>query len=59
MEKRKEVNMNLYNILKSKSSSLWNGVKKTIDDIINDIGENFGPKIKPIKIKNNENKKRV
>ena len=57
MEKRKEVTMNLYN--KLKSSSLWNGIKKTIDDIINDIGENFGPKLKPIKIKNNENKKRV
>ena len=59
MEKIKELTMNLQNKVKSKSSSLWNGIKKTIDDIINDIGENFGPKLKPVKIKNNEYKKRV
>lgn len=47
--------MNLYKKMKNKSSSLWNGIKKMIDNIINDIGEYFGPKLKPIKIKNNEN----
>jgi hypothetical protein len=33
--------------------------KKRIDDIISDIEESFRPKLKLIKIKNNENKKRV
>ena len=49
--------MNLYNISKNKVSGLWSGIKKLIDDILTDIEENFGPKLKPIKIKNNENNK--
>jgi hypothetical protein len=55
--KRKEEIMKLYNKSKSKGSGLWSGIKKFIDDILIDIEENFGPKLKPIKIKNNENKK--
>jgi hypothetical protein len=50
--------MNLYNKTKSKASGLWSGIKKIIDDILTDIEESFGPKLKPIKIKNNENKNR-
>ena len=57
MRKRKELTMNLYNISKNKVSGLWSGIKKLIDDILTDIEENFGPKLKPIKIKNNENNK--
>lgn len=49
--------MKLYNKSKSKGSDLLSGIKKFIDDILIDIEENFGPKLKPIKIKNNENKK--
>lgn len=50
--------MNLFNKSHSKGSGLWNGIKKIIDDIISEIEENLGPKLKPIKIKNNENRKR-
>ena len=52
---RKRLRMNLYNNSKNKGSSLWIGIKKMIDDIIADIEEKFGPKLKPIKINNNEN----
>jgi len=43
--------MKLYNKSKSKVNGLWNGIKKLIDDILSDIEDNFGPKLKPIKIK--------
>lgn len=49
--------MNLFNKSHSKGSGLWNGIKKIIDDIISEIEENLGPKLKPVKIKNNESKK--
>ena len=49
--------MNLYNKSENKGSGFWSGIKKLIDDILTDIEENFGPKLKPIKIKNNENNK--
>jgi hypothetical protein len=42
--------------LKDKGKGLWSGIQKLIDDIITDIEESFGPKLKPVKIKNNENK---
>ena len=47
--------MNLYNNSKNKGSGLWKGIKKMIDDIISDIEEKFGPKLKPLKINSNEN----
>ena len=48
--------MNLFNKSHSKGSGLWNGIKKVIDDIISEIEQNLVPKLKPIKIKNSENK---
>jgi hypothetical protein len=57
IRKRKEERMNLYNKSKNKGSGFWSGIKKLIDDILTDIEENFEPKLKPIKIKNNENNK--
>lgn len=48
--------MILNNYRKNKGGGLWNGIKKLIDDVISDIEEIFGPKLKPIKIKNNEKK---
>ena len=42
--------MNIYNISKNKGSGLWTGIKKIIDDIISDIEEKFGPKLKPLKL---------
>ncbi len=50
--------MNLYSKSKNKVDGLLNGIKKLIDDIITYIEEKFGPKLKPIKINNNENKNR-
>lgn len=57
MGKRKEVIMKLYRKLKRIVDGLWNGIKQIIDNIITEIEEKFGPKLKPIKIKNNENKR--
>ena len=59
MVKRKEVIMKLYSKSKKIVDDLWNGIKQIIDNIIAEIEEKFGPKLKPIKIKNNENKKRA
>lgn len=50
--------MKLYNQIKLKDKGFWNGIKNMIDHILTDIEESFGPKLKPIKIKNNENKNR-
>lgn len=51
MKKRNGGRMNLYKKSKIKISGLWNGIKKLIDNILSDIEDNFGPKLKPIKIK--------
>lgn len=50
--------MKLHSNQGNKGGGLWNGIKKLIDDVISDIEEIFGPKLKPIKIKNNGNKHR-
>ncbi len=43
--------MKLFYKAKDKCNGLSNRIKKLIDNIIRDIEESFGPKLKPIKIK--------
>lgn len=51
--KRKEVIMNFYSKSKKIGDELWNGIKQIIDNIVTEIEYKFGPKLEPIKIKNN------
>jgi hypothetical protein len=50
----KKIKMIFYSKSKNKVSGLLDGIKKFIDDILIDIEEKFGPKLKPIKIKSNK-----
>lgn len=39
--------------------SVIDSIKKVVDNIIDQIEENFGPKLKPVKIKSNKDRKRA
>lgn len=48
--------MNLFNKSENKDSGFWSGIKNLIDDILTDIEDKLGPKLKPIKVKSNNSK---